>query len=63
LTPPLCIDEIDPNYPDANGELGNILFQRGDLKEAVAHWQKALRIQPDDSNVLLTDRFVTALRP
>jgi superkiller protein 3 len=39
---------IDPNYPDASFNLGQILLRRGRSAEAAAQYQNALKIQPND---------------
>jgi len=35
-----------PNHPNANYELGKILLDRGQLKEAVDHLETATRLSP-----------------
>jgi len=42
----------DPNSFLANNNLGVILVRQGQLEEAFAHFQKALRSQPDDPEAL-----------
>ncbi len=38
---------IDPNSAVAYSDLGEILRKRGQLEEAIAHFRKALALQPD----------------
>ncbi len=38
--------ELKPNYAEAHNNLGTGLFQKGRLDEAIAHWQKAVEVNP-----------------
>jgi tetratricopeptide (TPR) repeat protein len=38
--------EINPNFPDAQNNLGLALFQKGQVDEAIARYQKAVEINP-----------------
>ncbi|MBF0445778.1 MAG: tetratricopeptide repeat protein, partial [Magnetococcales bacterium] len=44
--------ELQPNNPQAIGNMAAALQVTGDLKKAVAYYRKALDIQPDNGNVL-----------
>jgi tetratricopeptide (TPR) repeat protein len=39
--------ELRPDYADANYSLGNALQQKGELEDAMAHYDKALQVAPD----------------
>ena len=39
--------KIKPDYAEAHNNLGNVLAGRGQIDEAIAHYQKALEIKPD----------------
>ena len=39
--------EIKPDYAEAHDNLGMALAGRGQVDEAIAHYQKALEIKPD----------------
>src|SRR5579863_7507066 len=39
--------ELDPGNVEARGNLGVLLFFRGDYKAAVPHLREAVRLQPD----------------
>ncbi len=41
--------EAEPRTPSAIVTLGNLLLESGDLDEAVAHYEYALLIDPDDA--------------
>jgi Flp pilus assembly protein TadD len=41
----------DPGNVHAHGNLGNILIQEGRVDEGIAHYRKALQIQPDDAEI------------
>ena len=38
--------EINPNYAEAHNNLGNALFQKGQVDEAMAQYPKGLENQP-----------------
>ena len=38
---------INPECPLAHNNFGTLLYQRGDMKEAMDHYQKALQLKPD----------------
>jgi tetratricopeptide (TPR) repeat protein len=39
--------ELDPGYPEANGELGAVLVAEGRIEEAIPHLELAIRSKPD----------------
>ena len=39
--------KLNPNFTDAHYNLGVILLQKGEMKEAVYHFRRALRLRPD----------------
>ena len=39
--------QTHPNRPEPYGNLGNVLFAEGKLKESIAQYQKAVNIRPD----------------
>jgi tetratricopeptide (TPR) repeat protein len=49
-----CYDEIldiDPNYADAIGDKGIVQFQKGNDKEAISFFDRALAIEPDNTRI------------
>jgi protein O-mannosyl-transferase len=40
--------QIDPDFPEAQTRLADILAEQGQLEEAVAHYSEALRMLPDN---------------
>jgi predicted O-linked N-acetylglucosamine transferase (SPINDLY family) len=38
---------LQPDFPEAQNNLGNVLHENGRTDEAVAHWQRALALRPD----------------
>ena len=38
--------KLNPNFTDAHYNLGVILLQKGEIKEAVYHFRKTLRLRP-----------------
>ncbi len=51
--------ELDPKAPHVNYNLGLIYLQRGDLTEALAHFRRALDVNPADKDAL---HYVQKLR-
>ena len=41
------ITEIKADYPEAHNNLGVALAQQDKLREAIAHFKKALQLKPD----------------
>jgi tetratricopeptide (TPR) repeat protein len=39
--------DLNPNYPDAQNNLGNLIFNAGRVKEAEEHLRQALRVKPN----------------
>ena len=39
--------EIDPDYAEAHGNLGNTLAEAGQFDQAIRHYHAALRLKPD----------------
>ena len=39
--------KINPNFLQGYGNLGTLLAQQGNLKEAINYFQEALRLKPD----------------
>ena len=44
--------KIDPNFSDANGNLGNILLAQGKVDQAAWHYREELRINPTNIEAL-----------
>jgi len=38
---------LKPDYPEAEDNLGNALWQAGRVREAIEHYRAALRLRPD----------------
>ena len=38
---------IRPDYAEAHSNLGNALFQKGEMKEAIDYYKEALKLKPD----------------
>jgi len=43
---------LDPNEPDSNNNLANILLKRGDARGAVPLYERALTARPNDARIL-----------
>jgi Flp pilus assembly protein TadD len=43
--------EIRPDLAEAHNNLGAILFRKGQMGEAIAHYQKALEIKPASAEI------------
>ena len=39
--------KLNPDFADAHYNLGNALFQKGEIKEAIDHYRETLKLQPD----------------
>jgi tetratricopeptide (TPR) repeat protein len=55
--------EINPNFADAHYNLGNTFMQTGQANEAVAHFNRALEINPDDVEALNNLAWMLATWP
>jgi protein O-mannosyl-transferase len=55
--------QIQPNDADAHTCLGNALLRRGSPKEAIAHYQKAMALAPDDPHSRINVAWVLATVP
>jgi tetratricopeptide (TPR) repeat protein len=56
--------EINPQFAEAHCYLGIILYySQGDVKDAVAQWQQALRLQPDNLLAMNQEAHALAASP
>jgi len=39
--------KLNPNYTNAHYNLGIVLVQKGEMKEAVHHFRETVRLRPD----------------
>ena len=54
---------INPNHTDAQNNLGAVLFQQGKLDQAIAHYQKALEVNPQDARAEANLAWALATTP
>ncbi|PYI95999.1 MAG: hypothetical protein DME98_14330, partial [Verrucomicrobia bacterium] len=55
--------QIQPNDADAHTCLGNALLRRGSVREAVAHYETAIALAPDDPHSRINIAWVLATAP
>jgi tetratricopeptide (TPR) repeat protein len=55
--------ELEPGNVEARNTLGTALIQQGRVTEAIAQWQEALAIQPDNGNAASNLAWVFATCP
>ena len=55
--------EIEPKFADAHYNLGNTYLQMGQAKEAIAQYQMALDIDPNDTQALNNMAWILATWP